>query len=171
METITNQQITAIFAVDDTGGMGLNGKLPWPRNVDDMKWFKHLTTNQIVVMGKSTWDSVDMPTPLPNRKNVVFTNSPLNISGVDEISGNVSDALHKLKEQNAVQRIFVIGGANVLLQAKSALQCVYITKIPGDYKCNTTLNLAEFLTGFELSAVYNFNTCKVEKYETIQTST
>lgn len=171
METVTRQQITAVFAVDSTGGIGLNGKLPWPRNADDMRWFKHLTANQIVVMGRTTWDSPDMPTPLPNRRNIVITNTPLNIDGVEEISGNIKDALYALQAQNAVQRIFVIGGANVLLQAKPALQCVYITKIPGDYKCNTTLNLAEFLIGFELVASYELKTCKVEKYETIQTST
>ena len=46
--------IAALFAVDEVFGMGHQGRLSWPSNSDDMKWFKTTTQNQIVVMGRKT---------------------------------------------------------------------------------------------------------------------
>ena len=63
--------IKAIFAVDSNGGIAKNGIMPWPRDPSDLKRFKNLTTGHAIIMGKKTWDAVDMPSPLPNRYNVV----------------------------------------------------------------------------------------------------
>ena len=41
---------------------------------DDLKRFKKLTTNSVIVMGRKTWESIGSK-PLPNRINVVVTRS------------------------------------------------------------------------------------------------
>jgi dihydrofolate reductase len=92
--------ITALFAVDDIGGMGFKGQLSWPHNKDDMTWFKTQTQNEIVVMGRKTWDSPDMPKPLPGRFNVIFTNNFFDSETVEQVRGDVCEALKALKHHH-----------------------------------------------------------------------
>ena len=64
--------ISAIAAVDENLGIGYKNELLC--NIkEDLKRFKELTTDNIVIMGSKTWES--LPTkPLPNRVNIVVTN-------------------------------------------------------------------------------------------------
>lgn len=156
--------IAAIFAVDDKGAIGVDGGLPWPPNKDDMKWFREKTVGATVVMGKRTWESVDMPKPLPGRANVVFTNDFFDLDSVDQIRGNVCDALRCYQKEDKKGNIFVIGGVNLLMQSKPVLDKVFITRIPGEYRADTFINLEEFLEGFTLVEKTNLGTCVVEEY-------
>ena len=164
--------IIALFAVDDAGGMGVNNHMPWPHNKDDMQWFKKTTQNQIVVMGKKTWESHDMPKPLPGRTNVLFTNNFIDRDDIEQIRGDVCEALRCIQKSNKKANIFVIGGPNLLLQAKPVIEKMYITKIPGEYFSDTKIDLNEFTNGFKLVDKTNLGSCNVEEYrdETIQTS-
>ncbi len=69
--------IKAIFAVDYWGGMGQNGSLPWPHHSEDLQYFKQQTKDQIVVMGRRTWDDPKMLKPLSGRQTFVATTKPL----------------------------------------------------------------------------------------------
>lgn len=163
--------INALFAVDEAGGMGYDGNMPWPMNKEDMIWFKETTQGQVVVMGKKSWLSADMPKPLPKRHNVVFTTNFLAREDIVQMKGSVCDGLKYVEKQFPELEVFVIGGANVLMQAKPVLEKLYITRIPGKYECDTKLDMKIFLQGFELASTIDLGTCKVEAYETIQTST
>lgn len=159
--------ISALFAIDDIGGMGFHGSMPWPRNQEDMQWFKSTTQNQLVVMGKNTWESGDMPSPLPGRTNVLFTNNFLEREDIVQVKGNVADALIHLQNENIDKNIFVIGGPNILLQAKPVIEKIYLTRIPGEFLNDTSIDINDFLTGYKLIDIKNFNTCKIEEYETV----
>jgi dihydrofolate reductase len=159
--------ITAIFAIDDDFGIGDQGSIPWPNNKEDMRWFRDVTTSQIVVMGRKTWDSPDMPKPLPGRHNVVFTNQMIVSEGITQIKGNVCEGIQYLHKQYPENDIFVIGGADLLMQAKPVIECVFVTRIPGSYFCDTTIDFEEFITGFRLLKTRDLGTCIVETYETI----
>ena len=64
--------------------IGINNSLPWHIS-SDLKRFKELTSGNIVVMGRKTFESIGKP--LPNRKNYVLTrNKNLMIDGVTLIS-------------------------------------------------------------------------------------
>ena len=156
--------IAALFAVDAVGGMGWKGTLPWPNNPDDMKWFKATTQDQIVVMGKKTWDSPDMPSPLPGRINVLFTNKFIDNDEIEQIQGDVCEALLSIKKSNKKKNIFVIGGVNLLEQSRPVLEKIYITRIPGEYLSDTVINLTDFLSGTELTKTLNLGSCIVEEY-------
>ena len=157
--------INAIFAVDEEGGLGKNGEMPWPPNKEDLKNFKKLTENQIVIMGRGTWESPDMPSPLPNRLNVVFTKNEIGVSGVISINGNVCDGILWVEEEYPEKEIFVIGGANILLQAKPIIQRIYMTQIPGHFDCDTKLDVTEFLVGFEWRSSKNLNGSILTEYK------
>ena len=76
--------IKAIMAVDDKGGCSKNGTLPWPKNSNDLQWFKKNTLNHVVIMGKLTWIDPLMPSPLKKRINVLITNNKKDNPGADE---------------------------------------------------------------------------------------
>jgi len=159
--------IKAIFAIDESNGLGKDGGMPWPLNKEDLQWFKRTTENQVVVMGKKTWDSTDIPKPLPNRQNVVITNEFLERTDIDQIRGDICQGLTHFESKNDNLDVFVIGGANILTQAKPVIDYVYITRIQGSYQCDTILDLDDFLTGFKLVEIIELGTCKVEAYEAV----
>ena len=49
--------ISAIVAVDNNWGIGFNGDL-LEHIPEDLKYFKKLTENNVVIMGRKTWDSL-----------------------------------------------------------------------------------------------------------------
>jgi len=159
--------IIALFAVDENGGMGNQGNIPWPTVKEDMKWFKETTQDQIVAMGKKSWHSPDMPKPLPKRINVVFTNEFMDREDIIQIKGDVCEGLNKINEDADGKDIFVIGGANLLVQSKPVLEKMFITRIPGEYICDTVIDMNNFLTGFNLTNSLDLGTCVVEMYERI----
>ena len=66
--------ISAIVAVDNNWGIGFNGDL-LEHIPEDLKYFKAITTNNTVMMGRKTWEYLNKK-PLSNRTNIVITNNP-----------------------------------------------------------------------------------------------
>lgn len=139
--------ICAIFSVDQLGGIGDQGTLPWQHDPEDMQWFRALTLNQVVIMGRRTWDDPKMPKPLPDRKNYVFSHRRLLHPGAELMGGVVCEQLQHLERRHQHQRIFVLGGANLIQQAKPVLDFVYVTHRKGARRCDTRLDLFDFFTG------------------------
>ena len=138
--------INAIFAVDFNGGMGFNGTLPWPHNAEDLQHFKDLTTGQVVVCGRKTWDDPKMPKPLPNRTVYVATHRP--VSYAQPFSGDVQEQLLKIEASHKDKKVFVIGGVELLESARPLFDRIYLTHIKGAYRSDTRIHVKEFLTGF-----------------------
>lgn len=87
-------KITAILAMTNEGIIGKNNSLPW--NIpEDLKRFKELTTDQVVIMGRNTFFSLpEKFRPLPNRRNIVFSSEKIaNIETVENF-----EELQKLLE-------------------------------------------------------------------------
>jgi dihydrofolate reductase len=105
-----------------------------------------------------------MPSPLPGRLNALFTNKFLEREDIEQIRGDVCEALKNLKQTNRRKNIFVIGGPNLILQSRPVLDKVYITRIPGEYLNDTSIDLAQFLEGMKLHQTVNLGTCIVEEY-------
>lgn len=147
--------IKAIFALDSNGGLGKNGSLPWPKDKKDLAWFKQHTVNNVVVMGRATWDDAMMPKPLPNRINVIITNRPLDqehqhFDNVFTMNGDVSEILYNLQSKYQDKDIFVIGGANLLMQCQPLIQQVILTNFEFNYDCDVKLDLDSFFKDFTL---------------------
>jgi dihydrofolate reductase len=159
--------IISLFAVDEEGGMGNNGTIPWPFNKEDMTWFKSKTQGQVVIMGKKSWDSPDMIKPLPKRHNVVFTNNFFDDDRIDQIRGDVCEGIFHIQKKFDPLDVYVIGGANILIQAKPIIKKSFITRIPGKYNCDTKIDLGHYLKDCNLVSTFDLGTCIVEEYETI----
>jgi dihydrofolate reductase len=138
--------INAIFAVDFNGGMGFNGSLPWPHNSEDLQYFKDLTTGHVVVCGRKTWDDPKMPKPLPNRTVYVATHGP--VAYAMPFSGDIKEKLLAIEQAHPDKKIFVIGGAKLLEEARDLYDRIYVTHIKGAYRADTRIHVKEFLTGY-----------------------
>jgi dihydrofolate reductase len=159
--------INALFAVDHYGGMGVNGTLPWPHNSEDLANFKQLTLDQVVVMGRDTWDDPKMPKPLKGRTVYVATHRPLYNAAT--ISGNIKAEILRLEQQHADKTIWVIGGAKLLEQCDGIFDRLYLTHFTGSYKIDTKINLKTFLSGWspvKATAPSN-NSCTFVVYENL----
>ena len=100
-------QIHLIWAQDQNGGIGIDGKLPW-HIPDDLKNFKNLTLGSTILMGRNTWESLPVQ-PLPKRRNVVLSSK--DIADV-ECYTSLEECLEKLNS-DSIQLLFVIGGSKV----------------------------------------------------------
>lgn len=144
--------IKAILACDDTGGVSKNGTLPWPHNSRDLQWFKNNTAGHVVVMGSTTWEDPHMPRPLPKRTNVLVTSRPKDYNGADGyINGDLAAELKELEDTCPGLIIWVIGGPKVIEQTLSVIDEFYLSRIPGNFDCDTFLPLDKIEDVFTLN--------------------
>lgn len=149
--------INAILACDDRGGIGKNGTLPWPKQAEDLAYFKRLTDGKTVIMGSATWQSKGMPKPLPNRHNVVVTLHPEQHPGADDYvpykNVGLIDSIKSLKDWRGVEPLFIIGGARLITEIFLVIDRFYLSRIPGDYDCDTFLPLERIESNFHRTVV------------------
>jgi dihydrofolate reductase len=120
-------KIIAIAAVDLENRIGDSG-LMWHLR-DDMKFFKTMTTNSVVIMGRKTFETLNCK-PLPNRKNIVITSSPEKLHDKVDQYSDIESAIKALKSSlNPDDNIFIIGGASIYEQTKHIWDQVYLTKV------------------------------------------
>ena len=117
-------QISIIVAFAHNNVIGKDNQLIWHLPAD-LKYFKNLTTNHHIVMGRKTFDSIGKP--LPNRVSVVITRDK-NYIGQEGVivKHSVQEAIDFCKEQD---EIFIIGGAEIYKQSIEHATKLYVTYI------------------------------------------
>ena len=139
--------LSAILACDAAGGIGRHGSLPWPKKSEDLAYFKKTTANKTVIMGSETWQSPSMPKPLPKRTNVVVTHNPNKHLGAHYYAPfehqSLIDSIKSFEDPRGIDEVFVIGGANLIQQLLPELDRFYLTRISGEYNCDTFLDLEQ----------------------------
>lgn len=124
-----------IVAMAENGVIGRKNELPW-HYPEDLKYFKKVTINKTVVMGRLTYESIikRLGKPLPNRKNIVITRSPEKYPEIEAYS-SIEQFLRRY--DNSKKEIFVIGGARIYEALLPYCDRLYITKIHGSYDGDT----------------------------------
>ena len=116
-----------IAAVDLNWGIGYNFKL-LERIPEDMKYFKEKTMGKVIVMGRTTLESLPSKKPLEQRINIVLTkNKNYNYKGVI-LCHSLEELFKELKKYNE-EDIFIIGGESIFSQLIPHCNKAYITKI------------------------------------------
>lgn len=145
--------ISAVFATDSAGGLGHKGAIPWPRLSADLKNFRQLTLGQLVILGSATWNSTDMPQPLPGRVNLVLSSQQLHMpSGHWCCSGTVAEVCEFIQGQPQLQHLhcWVIGGAQVLQQWLPWCHTVWHTSVQGQWPADCWLPAHHWQSDFQL---------------------
>jgi dihydrofolate reductase len=121
--------ISIVVAMSKNRVIGIDNKLPW-HLPEDLKRFKNLTTNNVVVMGRKTHLSIGKP--LPKRLNVILTrntkwHNPLGDNCV--VCYSVEEVLERFKYRD----LFIIGGSEVYKEFLNIANRIYLTVIDKDF--------------------------------------
>lgn len=110
-------KIIAIAAVSDAGLLAIDGKMPWDVP-EDLRRFKSLTSNSVVIMGRKTWESLGKKA-LPNRINYVISRN----GGLDLVKNtkaicysSIEYAINEAQLRYPEKDIYIMGGANIYKQ-------------------------------------------------------
>jgi len=122
-----------IVACDPKGGIGYNNKLPWSNIQGDLPRFKHLTANQVVVMGRNTWESLPKK-PLLGRLNFVVTSQNL-------LLPNGAIQVPNLNHFTEYKDAWLIGGAKLINSSWHMIDEVHLTQTLSEYTCDTFIDL------------------------------
>lgn len=123
-------KIIGIAAVSPEGIIAINGKMPWSCS-EDLQYFKDCTSNEVVIMGRGTWDSLDRKC-LPGRINYVVSNLG-NFSLIANTSAivfnNIENAIKEAQLRYPEKKIFIIGGASIYKQTMSIMDEFFLSII------------------------------------------
>jgi len=159
--------ICSILASTNLGGIGNRGTLPWPKHREDLAWFKEHTTNNVVVMGRKTWDDPQMPKPLPDRINCVFSNNNLNTFDARRLYGDTLEQVKTLHSQFPNRKIFIIGGKELYEATEPVVERVYLTRMKGAWFTDTRIDLDKYLACFRIKTVRPGNNCTYEIWDRV----
>lgn len=116
-------------------GLGFEGDL-LHKIPADMQRFKELTQGNIVIMGRSTWESIPPQfRPLPNRHNIVLTRDQAYKATGATICASLPEALEKSKEIKG--DVFLIGGARVYAEGMQHADTLYLTEFYDEKPADT----------------------------------
>lgn len=101
--------------------IGAGNKIPW-HLPEDFKWFKQLTTGNVIVMGRKTFESIGKP--LPNRETIVLSRSQFSHPGVRTVRD-----LGEINLATESREIFICGGAQIYELALHLCSDLYLTVV------------------------------------------
>lgn len=116
-----------IVAVDEQWNIGKDNDLLFKLS-PDLQNFKKLTTGKVVVMGRSTLESLPGGKPLPGRTNIVLTTEPAYTVEGAAIVHTMEELFDGIKKYPP-EDVFIIGGASVYNQLMDYCDKAYITKV------------------------------------------
>jgi dihydrofolate reductase len=101
--------------------IGCRNRIPW-HLPEDFRWFKRMTTGNVVVMGRKTFESIGRP--LPDRTTLVVSRSGFSYPGVRTIRG-----LSEIDVAGETRDVFICGGAQLYLEALPMCSDLYLTRL------------------------------------------
>lgn len=130
--TIKEPYFTFVWAEDKEGLIGSKGDLPWHLPAE-MKYFVQVTTSDVVVMGRKSYESIPNP-PLKNRVNIVLTrNKDYQAEGAI-ICHSKEEILDYLEKENPQKAIHVIGGKTLFELFMDDVNVLYRTIIDESFE-------------------------------------
>jgi dihydrofolate reductase len=153
--------IKMIVAHDENNVIGYKNAIPWI-NKEDLKLFKTLTTNNTIVMGRKTWDSLPKK-PLPNRVNIVVTRQKLPSTNEVIFVNTLSDAI---SHPNNIGDVYIIGGEQLYKFALDydVIEEIEVSLISGIHEGDAFFPKLDMLEKWYKSIVRNHKTFKQITY-------
>ena len=118
-------KISLIVAMAQNRVIGRDNQMPW-HLPEDLRYFKRITLNKPVVMGRNTFESIGKP--LPHRTNIVISRNPdYRIDGAVVVN-SLEAALQVCRDLKAAEAM-IIGGAQIYAQALPMADLLYLTEV------------------------------------------
>jgi len=148
--------INMVLAVDELDGIGYKNGLPWPKIAEDLRWFRQLTEQNVVIMGSNTWKSLGVHAPLTTRHNYVITSSHEkdDFPGCFAVRNPSKDSLEIILKSldfgHPNRDIFVIGGKTLYDEAYQYCDAIFLTRIHDQYPSDTKVDIEKYIDDFVL---------------------
>ncbi|MBL8639288.1 MAG: dihydrofolate reductase [Alphaproteobacteria bacterium] len=129
--------LSLIVAMAHNRVIGRGNDLPWYLP-EDLKFFKSMTKNKPVIMGRKTFESIvaRLGHPLPHRPHYVISKScdPTGRGSYEGVSWyqTLESAIGQAKSDHPDLELMIIGGASIYDQAIKLVDRMYITMIDQD---------------------------------------
>ena len=128
--------IGLIVARSKNNVIGKNGQIPW-RIKGEQKQFKQLTTGNVVVMGRKSYEEIGHP--LPNRLNIIVSRTA-KFEGENLLTASsVQEAIAMAGDEEARRRagfvakgevnVYISGGYGLYKEALPLVNKMYITEV------------------------------------------
>jgi len=171
-------KFSMILATSENGAIGKDNKLLW-HLPNDLKRFKKLTTNKIVVMGRNTYESLPNGA-LPGRLNIIMCNDDKDflkrtetiektntgiakLSNIQEVFNFIHNyELDPLMDNIEVDEIFIIGGAKIYELFLGYINKLYMTFVDVDIDGDAFIPDINRFDWEELEEIVNY---KDDKHE------
>ena len=114
--------IGLIVARSKNNVIGKNGEIPW-KIKGEQKQFRELTTGNVVIMGRKSYEEIGHP--LPNRKNIIISKTQ-NYSDTNLITVSSLQEAIKLGDGKDV---YIAGGYGLFKEAIPLIDKMYITEV------------------------------------------
>ena len=119
--------LSLIVAYDKNRTIGSENTIPW-RLKADMLRVKKLTTNQTIVMGRKTFESIGRP--LPNRINRVLTRDAKTLE--NQVGIEVYSDKQAILENVETEKIFIFGGSTIYSEYIAKCDEMFITEVEAE---------------------------------------
>lgn len=145
--------LSIIVAVDEAGGFGKDGKIPWHFSAD-LKHFKETTMGGVCIMGRRTYkDLLEMQQKahkkkaskktdlvlseiLPGRETFVVSTELTEANGAKVVK-SIREAVETI-DANDRREIFILGGFRMYVEALTWVDRIYMTVVPGRFDCDVS---------------------------------
>ena len=111
-----------IVARSKNNVIGKNGEIPW-KIKGEQKQFKELTTGNVVVMGRNSYDEIGRP--LPNRETIVVSRTKKYEGEALQTASSVKEAIEMAQGKD----VYISGGKRVYEEALPYVDVMYITEV------------------------------------------
>lgn len=122
--------IALIVAFAQNQVIGNKGCIPW-KIKGEQKRFRELTTGNVVIMGRRSYEEIGKP--LPNRTTIVISNT----KNFDCDNCMTAKTLPEAIELAGDKDIYISGGARLYEEALPLVEKMYITEIDCEVKGDT----------------------------------
>ena len=158
--------LSLIVAVSKNGFIGKDGSLPWQIS-EDLKRFRKITSNSVVIMGKNTYLSIGKA--LPNRENIIVSTTLKSADGCT-IVRSLDEAIDLSKESFPSKDIFLIGGYAIYKTGEAFADTLYLTKVDIEVEGDVSLPTFDWESWKEMEREDFFDAgsginCALIKYE------
>lgn len=123
--------ISLIAAMDKNRVIGKDNRMPWHLPAD-LKYFKAITMNKSIIMGRKTFDSIGKS--LPGRRNIVISRQENLIIPGCEVFPSLQEALYAVAHD---KEVMIIGGESIFRGMLSSANRLYLTIINHEFEGDT----------------------------------
>ncbi len=129
-------ELSSVAAVAENLVIGDDGEIPWPSLPTDRRLYRARVSDDPVILGRRTFES--MRADLPGRVQIVMSRTERTFAEDSAYWARSVDDAVALAEATDADRAFVLGGGAVYELFQPHLDRMFLTRVPGRYRGDTT---------------------------------